>query len=321
MIRTIKYNSDSGCTVLEGIIAFEELLADQQSTFWIDFENPSEEESYILHSDFKFHPLIIEDTLESSSPKLDVFKDYLYMVFHTTDYVKQGELVSKEIDFFLGKNYVVSYHNKSFPSLDRLALKCQRDDRVLSRGADFLFHTIVDHLVDDYNITLEMVAKTIDSFELEVFSGNPDRELLKKIFELKEDIADLKRTALAQRDILWRFSRGEYKLTSPESLVYFRDIHDHLSHVNDKADHFRDLLTSIMEAFFSVTSEQTSRIMKTLTVFTAVLLPLSVIASIYGMNFRHMPELYWDFGYYMALLLMFAVMVVTLLVFKIKGWL
>jgi len=321
LIRTLKYNAESGFQVFEGVLPFIELIDSQDSSFWIDFENPTEEESYILYSDFKFHPLIIEDTIEASYPKLDVFKNYLYMVFRTTDYLKKGELGSREIDFFLGKNYVVTYHREKFPILDRLAEKCQRDDRILSRGADFIFHTIVDNLVDNFIDTLKLVAKTIDSFEAEVFSGNPDKEILKKIFELKEDIAELKRTALAQRDIMWRFSRGEYKLTSPESLIYFRDIYDHLSHVNDMADHFRDLLTSVMEAYFSVSSDKTNKIMKTLTVFTAMLLPLSVIAGIYGMNFVNMPELHWDLGYYFTLSLMVAVMGVTLLIFRIKGWL
>jgi magnesium transporter len=321
MIRTHKYSQETGCRVLQGIQHFEDILKEPNGFFWIDFENPTEEESYLLYSDFKFHPLVIEDTLESSNPKLDVFRDYLYMVFRTTDYLKEGELGSREIDFFLGKNYVISYHKEKFPTLDRLAEKCQRDDRILSRGADFIFHSIVDYLVDDYIRTLKMVAKTIDAFEEEVFSGNPEREILRRIFLLKEDIAELKRTALAQRDIMWRFSRGEYKLTSPESLVYFRDIYDHLSHVNDMADHFRDLLTNIMEAFFSVSSEKTNRIVKTLTVFTAVLLPMTVIASIYGMNFTFMPELQWDFGYFFALFLMLGVAGATLIVFKIKGWL
>lgn len=321
MIRTLQYNTETGCQRFEGIIHFTEMLSHKENSYWIDFENPADEESYILYSDFKFHPLIIEDTIESSSPKLDVFKDHLYMVFHTADYVKESELGSREIDFFLGKNYVVTYHREKFPTLNRLAEKCLRDDRVLSRGADFIMHTIIDNLVDDYNSTLKMVATTIDSFEAEIFSGNPDRELLRRIFELKEDIAQLKRTALAQRDILWRFSRGEYKLTSPESLIYFRDIYDHLSQVNDKADHFRDLLTSVMEAFFSVTSDKTNKIMKTLTVFTVVLLPLSLIASIYGMNFKNMPELQWEYGYYIAILLMLVIMTVTLVIFKIKDWL
>ncbi|MCP4583594.1 MAG: magnesium/cobalt transporter CorA [candidate division Zixibacteria bacterium] len=321
MIRTLQYNSESGCQVHEGILPFEDILRDNDSSFWIDFENPTEEESYILYSDFKFHPLIIEDTLEASNPKLDVFKDYLYMVFHATDYIKQGELASREIDFFLGRNYVVTSHKSCFPTLDRLAEKCRRDDRILSRGADFIFHTLVDTLVDDYNVTLKLVAETIDKFEAEIFSGDPDRELLKNIFELKEDIAELKRKALAQRDIMWRFSRGEYKLTSPESAIYFRDIYDHLSHINDKADHFRDLLKSVMDAYFSVSSDKTNKIMKTLTVFTAILLPLSVIASIYGMNFKGMPEIQWDFGYYFALGLMVVVAGITLVVFKVKGWL
>ena len=117
MIKTLKYNSQTGCQAFEGILEFEGLLSDQSSSYWIDFVDPSEDESYILYSDFKFHPLIIEDTLEASNPKLDVFKDYLYMVFHTTDYIKQGELVSQEIDFFLGKNYVVTYHKKDFPTI------------------------------------------------------------------------------------------------------------------------------------------------------------------------------------------------------------
>ncbi len=321
MIRTLQYNIETGCKRFDGIIHFTEILSHHENSYWIDFENPSDEESYILYSDFKFHPLIIEDTIESSSPKLDVFKDYLYMVFHTADYVKEGELGSREIDFFLGKNYVVTYHREKFPTLNHLFEKCLRDDRILSRGADFIMHTIIDNLVDDYNNTLKMVAATIDSFEAEIFSGNPGREILRRIFELKEDIAELKKTALAQRDMLWRFSRGEYKLTSPESLIYFRDVYDHLSQVNDKADHFRDLLTSVMEAFFSITSEKTNRIMKTLTVFTVVLLPLSLIASIYGMNFKNMPELQWEYGYYFALLLMLVVMIVTLVIFKIKDWL
>lgn len=321
MIRTSKYNADTGCEILDGILPFEELIASPENSYWIDFENPSEEESYILYSDFKFHPLVIEDTIETSYPKLDVFKDYLYMVFRTTDYLESGELGSREIDFFLGKNYVVTYHKEKFPILDRLAERCVRDDRILSRGADFIFHTIVDNLVDNYTTTLRLVAKTIDSFEAEVFNGDPEKDILKKIFELKEDIAELKRTALAQRDIMWRFSRGEYKLTSPESLIYFRDVYDHLSNVNDMADHFRDLLSSVMDAYFSVSSDKTNRIMKTLTVFTALLLPLTVIASIYGMNFANMPELQWDMGYYFTLGLMGIVMGVTLLVFKIKGWL
>jgi magnesium transporter len=321
MIRTLQYNSQFGCKQYDGFIEFEEMLKDVESTFWIDFDDPTEDESYILYSDFKFHPLIIEDTLESSNPKLDTLKDYLYMVFHATDYIKQGELVSKEIDFFLGKNYVVTYHKKGFPVLERIAQRCHRDDRILSRGADFIFHTLVDNLVDEYNKTLRLVAEAIDRFEAEIFSGNPDRELLRSIFELKEDIAELKRTALAQRDIMWRFSRGEYKLVSPEAFIYFRDIYDHISHVNDKADHFRDLLSSVMDAYFSVSSDKTNQIMKTLTVFTAILLPLTVIASIYGMNFVNMPELQWDFGYYYALILMVVVVGITLLVFKIKGWL
>jgi len=208
LIRTLQFDPEEGCRVHEGVIPFEDLISGSDSTFWIDFEAPDEDESYLLYSDFKFHPLIIEDAIDVSYPKLEVFKDYLFMVFRTTDYITENELGSREIDFFLGKNYIVSYHKEKFPSLDVLAKKCLRDDRILSRGADFIFHSLVDNLVDNYVSTLKLIAKTIDSYEAEVFSGNPDRALLKKTFELKEDIAVLKRNALAQRDIMWRFSRG-----------------------------------------------------------------------------------------------------------------
>lgn len=321
MIRTLQFDPEEGCRVHEGVIPFEDLISAKDSTFWIDFEAPNEDESYLLYSDFKFHPLIIEDAIDVSYPKLEVFKNYLFMVFRTTDYITEDELGSREIDFFLGKNYIVSYHKEKFPSLDVLAKKCLRDDRILSRGADYIFHALVDNLVDNYVSTLKLIAKTIDTYEAEVFSGNPDRALLKRTFELKEDIAVLKRNALAQRDIMWRFSRGEYQLTSPDLLIYFRDIYDHLSHVNDMADHFRDLLSSVMEAYFSVSSDKTNRIMKTLTLFTAMLLPLSVITGIYGMNFKNMPELELEFGYYLTLLVMFIVMGITFMVFKLKDWL
>lgn len=321
MIRTMKYHPEAETEILDGIQPFFELLQDEKSLYWFDFENPNDEESYLLYSDFKFHPLVIEDTITPSNPKLDVFKDYLYMVFRTIDYLKEDELGSREIDFFLGKNYVLSYHKDKFATLDRLLGVFLRDDRLISRGPDFLFHTIVDSLVDDFVATLDKVARRIDSFEESVFGGNFHTDILKQIFELKEDIAEVKTSALAQRDIMWRFSRGEYRLASPDSLVYFRDIYDHLSHVNDKADHFRELLTSVMQAYFSAINDKTNQIMKTLTIFTAVLLPLSVIASIYGMNFVNMPELRWEYGYYYALSLMFAVGAGTLIFFKLKGWL
>ncbi len=321
MIRTLSYHPDEGVREHEGIISFQDLLRDGDYTFWVDLDNPTDEEAYILTSDFEFHPLIIEDVIvETGLPKLDVFENYLFLVFHTIFYKSEGELGTKEIDLFFGKNYVVTVHTDDFPVLKSIRSRCLRDERVLSRGSDFTMHTILDYIVDEFVEVRKSVQKFIDNLEEDVFSEQEDSTVLKRIFELKEDIAALTRLASAQRQILSRFSLGEYRLVGEDSTVYFRDIYDHLNGIVETAQNFNDILSNILSVYLSVASNKTNEIMKTLTIFTVILLPLSVISGIYGMNLDF-PEKSIPGSYFMVLGLMAVIIISLLFFFKKKDWL
>jgi len=321
MIKTLVYHPDEGVKYTEGILPFRELINDKEYTFWVDLEQPTDEEAYILTSDFKFHPLVIEDVIvEQGLPKLDVFSEYLFLVFYTSYYKSEGELGLKEIDFFYGRNFVVTVHNDMFPVLEKIRQRCMKDERVLSRGADFAFHTILDYIVDGFVSVKESVQSYIDLVEAEVFSGDAEPEILKRIFELKEDIGALRRLASSQKQILWRFSRGEYKLVSGASLIYFRDVYDHINSILEQAENFNELLSNILQVFLSMESNKTNAIMKTLTIFTALLLPLSVIAGIYGMNLDF-PEKNIPGSYYWVLGLMAVIVGGLVIFFKKKDWL
>ena len=321
MIKTLAYNPDDGVTVHEGIIDFQELAAKNECTFWVDLEKPVDEEAFILTSDFHFHPLVVEDVIvEKGPPKLDVFENYLFLVFYISYYKSAGELGKKEIDLFLGDNFVVTIHNDSFPMLEKIRNRCLRDERVLSRGAVFTFHTILDYMVDEFIDVQNEVQRYIDRLEADVFSGTAEASILKRIFELKEDIGALRRLASTQKQILWRFSKGEYKLAKGASLIYFRDVFDHMNVIVEHAENFNDLLSNILHVYLSMASEKTNTIMKTLTIFTAILLPLSVISGIYGMNFDF-PEKNVPVSYFIVLGLMAAIITTLLIIFKRKDWL
>jgi magnesium transporter len=321
MIKTLAYNPDDGVTVHDGIIDFQALISREDCTFWVDLDKPVDEEAFILTSDFHFHPLVIEDVIvEKGPPKLDVFENYLFLVFYISYYKSAGELGKKEIDLFLGGNFVVTIHNDSFPMLEKIRKRCLRDERVLSRGAVFSLHTVLDYLVDEFVEIQDEVQRFIDQLEADVFSGTAQPSILKRIFELKEDIGALRRLASTERQILWRFSKGEYKLAKGASLIYFRDVFDHMNDIVDHAENFNDLLSNILHVYLSMASEKTNTIMKTLTIFTAILLPLSVISGIYGMNFDF-PEKQIPGSYYIVLGLMASIVTVLLIIFKRKDWL
>jgi magnesium transporter len=321
MIRTLTYQPDEGVREHEGVLSFGNFIRNEDITFWVDLDNPTDEEAYVLTSDFKFHPLIIEDVIvETGLPKLDVFKKYLFLVFHTVFYKSEGELGTKEIDLFFGKNYVVTIHNDSFPVLESIRNRCLRDERVLSRGSDFTLHTILDYIVDEFTGVRTSVQKFIDQLEEKIFSGQAEASVLKRIFELKEDIAALTRLASAQRQILSRFSKGDYKLVSQDSTIYFSDIYDHLNGIMENAQNFNDILSNILSVYLSMASNKTNEIMKTLTIFTVILLPLSVISGIYGMNLDF-PEKNVPGSYFLVLGLMAVIVISLLFFFKRKEWL
>jgi magnesium transporter len=282
---------------------------------------PTDEESFVLTNDFKFHPLAIEDVIsEKPRTKLDDYDRYLFLVFQLVDYIGREEgLRVSEVDLFLSKNSLVTVHFDDHRIWDYLHSRAERDERLMMRGVDFLFHAVVDTIVDNYNTTLDILEYDIDQLEDDVLA-EPDAETVKSIYTLRRDIQHLKRVVLPQREVVSQLSRGHHSLVSSVATVYFSDIYDHLVRINDVADSHRDTLNSVLEVYFSSVSTRTNQIIKILTVFTVVFIPPTFLVGLWGMNFQHMPELDWKYGYLLAWSVILAVVLGLVTYFRLKKW-
>lgn len=300
-----------------------ELLKDQSAVIWIDMESPTEADEQVLLDVFKFHPLTVEDCRENRHyPKVEQFEDYLYFIVHGVRADTSPERFNTiELDGFLGSNYVITYHHDYFRSIDDVQQLLRTTPVACQRGASFLLHQILDHVVDYYSPVLDDFDDRINRLEQDIFMlKHPNNRILSEIMELKRSVLRLRRISVKQMDILMRMSRGEFPLISEEMRPFYRDVCDHLVRVVDLSESYRDLISGSMEAYLSVVSNRLNEIMKVLTIFSAIMLPLTFIAGIYGMNFDNMPELHSEYGYYATWGIMIAVAVAMLLFFKRRGW-
>lgn len=321
MIKAFHYISNEGVKVYDGIVDFDDLFAVKDSFLWVDLCKPTDQESYILTHDFKFHPLAIEDVIsEKARTKIDDYDRYIFMVFQIVDYIGREEgLKIGEIDLFLTENVLVTVHYDEHRIFDYLYHRAERDERLISRGADFLFHAVVDTVVDNYNTTLDILEYDVDQVEEDVL-GEPDEETIKSIFNLRRDIVHLKRIVLPQVEALNRLSKEQFSQIRQAAAVYFSDIHDHLVRINDIADFHREILNSSLEVYYSSVSTKTNEIIKFLTIFTVLFIPPTFLVGLWGMNFEFMPELDWKYGYFIAIGVMLVVTLSLILFFRKKKW-
>ncbi|MDP2949198.1 MAG: magnesium/cobalt transporter CorA, partial [Chloroflexota bacterium] len=268
--------------------AVRQALADAQGLLWLDLQAPSEEEARILSDVFHFHHLTIEDCLSPriDPAKIDDYGQYLFVVVQAIEEFRlDQELEPVELDLYLGSNFVVSSHLAPLAAVDRLRERCQQDDRPLSRGADFLLHTLIDGLVDDLLPVVDDMDDALDRLEEAVLS-KPDSRTLQAILLLKRNTLRLRRATAPQREIANRLSRGEFPaLVREESHVYFRDVYDHLMSTEYLVEALRDLADGALNTYLSVVSNRMNEIMKVLTAAAAIFLPLTLVSGIYGMNF------------------------------------
>ena len=300
-----------------------QLLKEQQSIMWVDMEAPSEADDHVLLDIFHFHPLTVEDCRANRHhPKVEEFPDYIYFIVHAvrTD-SSPDRFNTVELDGFLGPNYVVTYHHEHFPSIDKVKQSIRSSPVTCQRGATFLLHHIIDGIVDDYLPVMDDFDERINVLENDIFALNrANKDILEEILGLKRSVLRLRRISSKQLEVLFRMSHGQFQLISGPALPFYRDIYDHLVRVTDLAESYRDLISGSLEAYLSVVSNRLNEIMKVLTIFSAVMLPLTFIAGVYGMNFDNMPELHWHYGYYMAWGIMIMVASVMLILFWRRGW-
>jgi magnesium transporter len=304
-----------------------ELLGDwneeRTDCLWIDITSPNQADiEPLLEEWFRFHELAAEDALSPNTlPKYDQFPRYDFFVFRSIalNLVEHG-IDSEKISCFLGKNFLFTIHRNPMPSADAIWTRIPHDARIMKRGVDFVLYSILDDLVDQHFPLLDEIEERLDHIHELIFE-QPSQTLLDELLDFKRDLNVLRRQSLPQRELLNQISRGGAQFIRQEHLIYFRDLYDHMYRIGESIDVERDLATSTMEAYLSVVANRTNDIMKVLTIFSSVMLPINFIASIYGMNFEHMPELGWKFGYLWAVGLMSCVAIGMLTWFQRRGWL
>ena len=319
-----------GLKVEEGFTREElpELLADQTNLLWVDLRGDCaesvEEAKDVLANVFKFHYLTIEDCLETrNQPKIEGFPDYLYFIVHGVkpDETTSTNFVTKELDGYLGSNYVITFHVEKFQSIKVVKSQVRASTFAMKRGPAYLLHQILDRLVDLYMPVVDDFDTTITDLEERVFRmKRSSNQILSEIMDLRRSVARLKRISSRQLEVMYRMSHGEFSQIPQTTLPFFRDVHDHLLRISDLAENYRDLVGGLFEIHLAVVSNKMNEVMKTLAVMSGILLPLTLIAGIYGMNFENMPELKSEHGYFVTLAVMAIITVVLLLYFWRRGW-
>jgi magnesium transporter len=303
------------------------VLRDPDGLFWVDIEGmPPEEAAPLLLNTFKFHPLAVDDALvERHVPKLDDWGDYLYIVLHapTVDASTQ-DLVTHELDVFLGENYIVTHHDHSLDSINTVWKSIELDPRYLKGGPDRVLYRVLDEIASGSMAAIEQLDDTIDRLETEVF-GHPQIDLVESVFDIKRSMLHLRRITAPQREVLNRLARDEFKMIDAQDRVYFRDVYDHYVRLTELIESVRDLVSGTLDTYLSVTNNRMNEIMKTLTLITTLFMPLTFLTGFFGMNFFSPvdPVLYAGTGrgaFIAAMLLFISTPIVMYIWMMRRGW-
>jgi magnesium transporter len=289
---------------------------------WIGLYEPTEEEFDSIRREFDLHELAVEDAIHAHQrPKLEVYGDMVFIVLKTARYVDPKEVVNLgEILIFLGADYIITVRHGEASELKDVRHRLEQDPELLGHGPGAVLHAIVDKVVDDYGPAIAGLGQDVDEIENQVFSeerANP----AERIYKLKREVLEFSHAAGPLVDPVDRLSKGHYEVIHPEVRAYFRDVNDHLLRAHEQLENYRDLLTSILSANLAQVTVRQNEDVRKITAIVAILAVPTAIAGLYGMNFEHMPELGWTFGYPLVLVVMAVICFTLYRYFKRVGWL
>jgi magnesium transporter len=290
---------------------------------WIGLHEPGEDLLRTVQQEFNLHDLAIEDAHRAHQrPKLEQYGDSLFLVLHTVQAdPAAARLALGETHVFVGARYIVVVrHGPSLPYGDVRA-RCEAAPALLAQGPGFPLYALMDAIVDRYFPALDMLENELDEIEDELFGNGPERETTGRVYRMKRELLQLKRAVSPLADITNRLVRFDTGFVPEVMRPYFRDVYDHVIRINEMVDMLRELLTSALEANLSLISVRQSDAMKRLAGWAAIIAVPTMIAGIYGMNFRYMPELGWDLGYPLVMGGMLLACLVLYVRFKRAGWL
>jgi magnesium transporter len=299
--------------------------ADKGLLIWVNLFAPTPEESRaILEDVFAFHPLAIEDCLaESRYPKIEDYEDYLFLVMHAVAFSKEDQFRTTELDFFIGKSFLVTHHTEPLGTVTSTIDRVQKNPVAITRGVDRLAHFLLDTMVDAYQPVLADLTKEVRTLEDDVFTRTSNREnsVIGEFRERKRELSDLQQIIRPQRDVLNRIARGEFKIIRPVLLPYFRDLLGNLNRIESTATTLSDQLYLTLDVFLNKASYDTNEVIKVLTLMTAITTPTLLIGTWYGMNFGDMPELHLPYAYPVAALVTVISTILLIIWLRRKHWL
>ena len=299
-----------------------EAVRDRRGVAWIGLYRPTQEEFASVAGEFGLHPLAVEDAIKAHQrPKLERYGETLFVVLRAARYLDRSETVEfGEVHVFVGKDFVVTVRHGEALDVGKVRRRMEGDADLLKRGPEAILYAIMDRVLDDYAPVVAGLENDIDEIETEVFSGNAG--VSRRTYQLSREVIEFQRAADPLPGMLSGLMAGFEKYgTDPELQRYLRDVQDHAIQVTERVAGFREILQNILSVNLTLVGLQQNDEVKKVSAWAAILFAPTLIGTIYGMNFDHMPELHWSLGYPFALVMMVAVCLVLYLVFKRRGWL
>jgi magnesium transporter len=297
--------------------------ADRKAVTWVHIDGL--QDVHLLEqmgNVFDLHPLTLEDILNTEQrPKSEDHADYLFIVLRLFNEDAGGGLIAEQVSIVFGPNWLISLQEKEGRLFDPIRERLRNEKgRLRKAGADYLAHALLDTIVDGYFVILDKLGEKIENLE-EALVGRPSPETLLAIQALKREMIFLRKSVWPLREMIGALGRSDSPLIREPSVIYFRDVYDHAVQVIDTIESYRDMLSGMLDIYLSSISNRMNEIMKVLTIIATVFMPLTFLAGVYGMNFKHMPELEWPWGYFSIWGVMIVIAVFMLIAFRRKKWL
>jgi magnesium transporter len=276
-----------------------------------------------LGKDFELHPLILEDIANTKQrPKLEEHEEYIFVVLKMLYFDQEQNLKFENISFIQGSNYVLSFQEADGDVFDSVRERLRNSKgRVRSQSADYLLYVLMDAIVDNYFNLMEVMGEKIEELEENLFEEKSNNDLIQEIHNLKREILRIRRAVYPLREVVNRMDKVETSLVSEKTQLYLRDLYDHVIQVSESIDIQRELIWSLMDMYMTTISNRMNEVMKVLTIMATIFIPLTFIAGVYGMNFENIPELKFQYGYFVLWGVMVVVFLGMLYYFKRREWL
>ncbi len=276
----------------------------------------------LLGRTFHIHPLVLEDVADvHQRPKFEEYEKGNFISIRGLKFDKsENKVLTEQVTIYFKKGFVATFQETDSDLFDLIRQRIKNGKgKIRQRGADYLAYAIIDVLVDHYYVVLDEIEEVIEYFEDEVIS-NQDANIKGEIHNLKKELLVLRKSISPLREAIGRFSKTESSFVEDSSLVFIRDLYDHTIQIMDMVETYRDMLNGLQDLFLTEVSFRMNKVMQLLTLISTIFIPLTFLAGIYGMNFSHMPELQWEYGYFVLLGVMVVIFVALLFYFRKKRW-